>query len=151
MAFPTSQVNTDNLDSDADNPAAARADLYDAVTKLNTIISEANGANGAALLNAGGTIDSNKLPQTIAFGSGNQIIAPSSGIVNIQDILRLTAQPKADILNLSTATLTIGDIALASDAGTYWVGTNSTTASSVTLCLYDGTKWVKMNTVGQLQ
>lgn len=138
MAFPTSQVNIDNLDSDSDNPAAARADLYDAVTKLNTIIDEANGANGVALLNASGNIDSNKLPQTIAFGSGNQIIAPSSGIVNIQDIIRLTAQPKSDILNINTATLTVGDIALASDVNSGTVG----------LCLFNGTGWVKIATDG---
>jgi hypothetical protein len=138
MAFPTSQINTDNLDSDSDNPAAARADLFDAVTKLNTIISEANAANGVALLNASGNMDSNKLPQTIAFASGNQIIAPSSGIVNIQDIIRLTAQPKSDILAINTATLTVGDIALASDVNSGAVG----------ICLYNGTGWVRIATDG---
>ena len=66
MAFPTTQIDTTNLDSQTDSPAAARADLYNAVVALNTIISEGNGANGVAVLNGDGRLNGAQMPQTIS-------------------------------------------------------------------------------------
>ena len=65
MAFPTSQIDTTNLDSATDDPSLARADLFDAVTSLNSIIADANGNNGVVVANASGKITATKLPNTI--------------------------------------------------------------------------------------
>lgn len=115
MAFPTTPIDTTNLDSDSDSPALARVDLLDAVTKLNTIIDEAGEAGGVCVLNGSAQIPSTALPLTLN-PEGVLTLAPSTNIVNIQDILRLTAQPKADVLALTTSSLTTGDVALVSDA-----------------------------------
>ena len=136
MSFPTNQVPTTNLDEASDSPSAARADLLSAVQNLNTIVSGASAANGVALLDSNGRIPSTKLPQSITYtGAGNQIINPSSRIVNIQDIVRLTSQNKSDILNISTSTLTRGDVALSSDGN----------SGTVALCIYDGTQWLRLH------
>jgi len=141
MAFPTTQSSTDNLDSSEDNPSLARVDLYDAVVNLNTIISGADAANGVSLLDSNGKIPSGKLPQSITYSGGNQIINPSTGIVNIQDILRLTSQPKSDILDITTSTLAVGDIAIASDGSS---------SGTVAICLFNGYTWLKIDNTSQL-
>jgi hypothetical protein len=142
MSFPNASVNTANLDSATDDPSLARADLLDAVQKLNTIIEGGGSASGVALLNASNQIPTGKLPQSISYQGGNQIINPSTGIVNIQDVLRLTALQKSDILDISTATLQIGDLAIASNGntGTY----------TVALCVFSGVEWLKISTTTRL-
>lgn len=100
MSFPTSTISTDNLDSSADDPSLARVDLLDAVTKLNTIISEADTAYGVPVLNSSGLIKSTQLPTTIS-AAGTQILSPSTGIVNIQSILRISPQSQATIVALT--------------------------------------------------
>lgn len=141
MTFPTTPIDTTNLDDSTDDPSLARVDLYDAVTKLNTIIDEANGANGVCVLNASGLVDANKLPQSITLANGVQIINPVSGIVNIQDILRLTSRPTTDILDITTSTLTQGDITISSDGGT---------SSTMCVAIFDGVFWRKIQTDGLL-
>jgi hypothetical protein len=135
MAFPTSQVDTTNLDDATDDPNLARVDLLDAVTKLNTIIDEAGDANGICLLDSNGRIQSSQVP-AIFSPTTNLTLSPSTNIVNIQDIVRLTAQPKADVLAISTATLTMGDIAVVSNAG----------GSLPTIAFYTGSAWKYINT-----
>ena len=135
MAFPTSQVDTTNLDDATDDPNLARVDLLDAVTKLNTIIDEAGDASGVCLLDSNGRVPSGQVP-AIFSPTTTLTLAPGTNIVNIQDILRLTAQPKADILSLSTGTLTMGDIAVVSDAG----------GSLPTIALYTGSSWKYIST-----
>ncbi len=127
MAFPTTTITTNNLNSGTDSPSLARTDLLAAVTALNTIISEADTASGVALLTAGGTYDSAKLPSTFSPGT-TLTLAPSTGIVNIQDVLRLTALPANDISGLTSA---LGDIALSSDAD----------GGDPAICFYDGADW----------
>jgi hypothetical protein len=114
MPFPTVQISTSNLDSSTDDPSLARADLLDAVEKLNTIISEGGSAQGVALLDSGGKLASGQIPTSIS-SSGTQILSPSTGIVNIQDRLRLTAFTNEQIVALSAPTL--GDIVIASNIG----------------------------------
>ena len=134
MAFPTSQIDTTNLDSDSDSPALARVDLLDAVEKLNTIIADAGTANGVALLNGAGQLDSTAVPLT-QTPIGVMTLAPSSNVVNIQDIVRLTAQPKADILAINTATLSTGDITIVSD-----------TPGQASIAFFNGTVWQYVST-----
>jgi hypothetical protein len=88
MAFPDVDIVTTNLDSDSDSPAAARVQILQAVQALNVIIAGAGLADGVALLNAGGAIPSNQLPNSIA-PSGILTLAPADGFVKIEDILRL--------------------------------------------------------------
>ena len=141
MTFPTTPINTTNVDESTDDPSLARTDILAAFTALNTIIDEANDANGVCVLNGSGLVDGNKLPQSITLTAGVQIINPVSGIVNIQDILRLTSRPTTDILDITTSTLTQGDITISSDGGT-----------SATMCVvvFDGVFWRKIQTDGIL-
>jgi len=114
MTFPSIQINTTNLDSDTDSPASARVDLLDAVQKVNLIIADGGVANGVCILNGSAQVPASQLPATIS-PTGNLTLAPTTNIVNIQDILRLTAQYKSDVLAISTATLATGDIAVVRD------------------------------------
>ena len=129
MAFPTgTSINTTNLDSGADDPSLARADIYNAVVALNNIIASADTADGVALLTASNKYDSTKFPTTIAV-TGTQTIAPTSGIVNIQDVLRLTALPQSSITALASPQL--GDISISTNAD----------SGNAAVCFYDGTDW----------
>jgi len=129
MPFPTTQVSTTNLDSSADDPSLARADLLDAVQKLNTIIDEGGSASGVALLDGSGELDGTQIPTTISV-SGTQILSPTSGIVNIQDRLRLTALNNAQITSLSSPAL--GDVVIAS---------NISVDQGAGVAFYDGSAW----------
>lgn len=129
MAFPTNTVKTTNLDSGADDPSLARVDLLDAVQKVNTIISEGGAANGVALLNSSAKLNSTQIPATIS-ATGVQTLSPTSGVVAIQDILRLGGLTVSD---LSALTSQAGDIAYCTD------GSGST--GEPTLAVYDGTNW----------
>lgn len=129
MTFPSTQVSTANLDSAADDPSLARADLLDAVEKLNTIIDEANTANGVCVLNSSGKIPSSTIPGQITLASGVQVINPVDGVVNIRDILRL--QPTT-VVELEALTSQAGDVAYCSDGD----------AGDPCLAFYNGTDWV---------
>jgi hypothetical protein len=129
MTFPTTPVNTTNLDSSSDSPANARADLLDAVQKLNTIIDEANEANGVCVLTGSGKIPASAVPNQITLAAGVQVINPVDGIVNIRDVLRLQQMTTVDILALATPVA--GDIAFATDGD----------STAPALCIYDGDDW----------
>ena len=129
MTFPTTPVNTTNLDSGSDSPANARADLLDAVQKLNTIINEAGDANGVCVLTGTGKIPASAVPAQITLDAGVQVINPVDGIVNIRDVLRLQQMTSVDILALASPVA--GDIAFATDGD----------STAPALCIYDGTDW----------
>ena len=135
MAFPSTQIVTTNLDSDADSPAAARVDLLDAVQKLNTIISEGGAAGGVCILDGSAQVPSTAIPLTLT-PTGVLTFAPSTNIVNIQDIVRLTAQPKADILAISTGTLAQGDITVVSNAS----------GGAPSIAFFNGVRWQYIST-----
>jgi len=128
MTFPTTAIDTTYLSSGSADPSLARGALYSAVTYLNTIVTEANTGNGVLVLQANGTIDATVLPSTIAPSGANLTLNPSTGIVKIQNILRLQNQPKATIL--ATTAPVAGDLALASDV-----------SSGPALCMYTGSAW----------
>ena len=133
MTFPTTTVNTSNLDSATDDPSLARVDLLDAVNKLNEIISNADAAYGVGVLDGSGYIKSNQIPPTISV-SGTMTLSPVTSIVNIQSILRLTSQTETAIVavtgaqegdimlcgNLLTSGANVGGIAFYT--GSSWVG-----------------------------
>ena len=132
MTFPTTAVNTTNLDSNSDSPASARADILDAVQKLNTIIAEANTASGVCVLTGSGKIPSGAIPSQITLAAGVQVINPVDGVVNIRDILRLQTNTVAD---LNALTSQAGDVAYASNGA----------GGNPCLAFYDGTSWKRIS------
>lgn len=129
MTFPTTPVNTTNLDSSSDSPANARADLLDLAQKVNTIIEGANAADGVVVLTGTGKIPSSTIPSQITLSAGVQVINPVDGIVNIRDVLRLQQMATLDILALAAPQA--GDICFATDGD----------STAPALCIYDGTDW----------
>ena len=131
MAFPTSQIDTSNLDSATDDPSLARSDLYDAVVALNSIIADKNAANGVLVLGSTGKITATQLPSTIT-STGTQTFNPTNGVVNIQNVLRLSSLTVAQANALTTNTT--GDIAMISNGD----------AGSLCVAVYDGTAWKRI-------
>ena len=132
MTFPTTAVTTTNLDAGTDSPASARADILDAVTKLNTIIAEANTANGVCVLTSSAKIPSSSIPAQITLAAGVQVINPTDGVVNIRDILRLQTTTVADLTALTSQA---GDVAYCSDGA----------GGNECLAFYDGTTWKRVS------
>lgn len=130
MAFPTSTViDTTNLDAGTDNPATARADLYDAVVALNSIIDSENSASGVVTLDASGKLRTAQIPTTVTV-TGNLNLQPSTGIVKIANLLRLPAQAVGD-LSTDFPSPQTGDIVALSNGD----------AGSPCLAMYDGSNW----------
>jgi hypothetical protein len=134
MTFPTTAITTTNLDSSADSPASARADILDAVQKLNTIIAEANTASGVCVLTGSAKIPSSSIPAQITLSAGVQVINPVDGVVNIRDILRLQTNTVSELTALTSQA---GDVAYASNGA----------GGNPCLAFYDGTTWKRV-TVG---
>lgn len=130
MTFPTgTQIATINLDSGSDSPASARADLLSAVETLNLVTAEVNTALNVVVLDSNGLLPDTAMPSTYA-PSNNLTLAPTTGIVKIEDYLRLQIITKAAVL--ANTNMTIGDMALAAD---------DLTGVNAKLCMYDGTVW----------
>ena len=132
MTFPTASVNTTNLDSATDDPSAARADLLDAVEKLNLVITEAGTATGVALLDGSGYIPVATIPPTISTASSTITFQPGSGVVQINNVLRLNQLPTATILTF-TGNVS-GDMVMCSNVGNI--------ANNPGVAFYNGNIWV---------
>jgi hypothetical protein len=129
MTFPTGQViTTTNLAAATAKPSDARADLLLAVQTINTIVGGANQGSGVPILTGAGEIASNQLPSNYA-PADDLVLNPSTGIVKVQDILRLQQLNTAQILALATPVL--GDVALSTDADD----------GDPAICFHDGTDW----------
>ena len=93
MTWPTNDANivTTNLDSGTDSPAAARADLKTALDEIANIINGRNQASGVAGLDASSKIVNTQLPNTIiSSASADLVLDPNTGVVQIQDVFKLT-------------------------------------------------------------
>jgi hypothetical protein len=127
MAFPTgTSIPVTNVSSGASDPSLAREDIYNVIVAVNNIIASADTASGVALLNGSNQYDGAKMPATI---TGTSTIAPATGVVNIQDVLRLTAIHAND-LTARTGNQ-VGDIAISDNAA----------GGYAAICVYDGTNW----------
>lgn len=131
MAFPTGTVNTNNLDSATDDPSLARADLLDAVEKLNTIIDEGGSAGGVAILDGSAYIPATQINPSISSVSGDITLAPDSGVVNVQNILRITQLPTSTILSF-TGNVS-GDMVMCSNVGNV--------ANNPGIAIFNGNVW----------
>jgi len=122
-------VTTNNLDSSADDPSQARAELYNALVELQAVISGRGTADGVASLDGTGKIPNTQLPNTITSGVGtNLILSPDQGRVSVNDILLLN--PKT-VTELNALTSVEGDIAYCSNGD----------AGSKCVAVYDGSNW----------
>jgi len=112
-------VNTTNLDSGTDSPAAARPDIKAALDELILVIQGRGAASGVAPLNASTKIDASYLPSEINSASATPLtLDPATGKVLLEEILNLKPQTVAQ-LNARTD-IAQGDVAFCSngDAGT---------------------------------
>lgn len=128
MAFPTTQINTTNLDSGSDDPSLARLDLLDAVQKLNNIIDGANTAGGVALLNSSGKVNANQIPNTLTT-NGTLSLNPTNGVVSVKQVLRMNTYTVAEVNAL--VGVQPGDMVMVSDGD----------SGEITLAVYDGVFW----------
>lgn len=116
MAWPTndSNISTTNLDAGTDSPAAARADLKAALDELSNVINGRNEASGVAGLDASSKISAAQLPDEInSSASTNLTLDPTTGLVVIEDVLKLNPQTRAQLYARSD--LADGMMAIASD------------------------------------
>jgi hypothetical protein len=141
MTFPIGAViPTANLDSADDDPNAARIDLLALVNAFNALVASANQSLGIPLLTAGGQIENSQIPTNWNV-TGSLTFQPSSKIVNIRDVIRMTQRFVADMALLTDATM--GDIIFLVDGD----------AGQPCLSVYDGTAWKVvrlMTTVGSV-
>lgn len=138
MGWGTSgNIITTNLDSDADDPSQARADLKAALDEVTAVIDGRGSASGVASLDASTKILATELPDEINSSSTNNLIlAPDTGRVAIEDLINLNSSSTAILEAQDTAGTAIeGDVAYCSDGDT----------GSPCLAVYNGTDWLRIS------
>lgn len=124
-----SNVSTTNLDSSADDPNLARADLEAALDELTAVINGRGSSNGVASLDSSTKVPAAQLPDTLTSSVGNNIILqPDTTRVAVQDILNLNPKTVAQLTALSAIE---GDVAYCSDGD----------SGSKCIAVYNGTDW----------
>jgi hypothetical protein len=140
MTFPTGTViSTANVDSPDDDPSLARGDIYNLILAVNQLIASVNAANGVLSLDSSAKVATAYLPGTISV-TGDQTISPSSGIVNLRNVLRMRQIQFVQLGTIAgTESPTAGDIVFLTDGD----------AGVPCLSVYDGTNWrtVRLGTV----
>jgi len=123
MTWPTVAVDTTDTDAGTDNPATARADLLDAIQKLNQIIAHVS-AYFATLLDdanaagARGTLGSTTVGDALFIAASASAARAALGATSVGDALIIAANAAAGRSAIS-AQLTDADLdALAALAGT---------------------------------
>jgi hypothetical protein len=144
MTFPTGTViPTTNVDSPDDDPSLARVDIYDLITAFNQLVASVNAANGVAVLNGSGKVSASYLPNSLTM-SGNLQLQPTTGIVSLQNVLRLANLYTADIgTTTGTTSPSAGDVVYLVDGD----------AGRPCLGVYNGTAWKivrLMTTIGNV-
>ena len=98
MAYPTNDITTDHLDSGSDSIAAARVELFTALTRLSELINSRDTSNGLAPLDANSQVPAANLPTTLTSGGTNDIILqPNTGNIVIQNTASFTARTVAQL------------------------------------------------------
>jgi hypothetical protein len=130
MTFPTgTEINTSNLDSADDDPSLARVDLYNLAVAVNSIIASVNQAQGVAVLDGSGKLAASNLSGYMNL-TGDISLRPSTGIVNLRNVLRLNQISVTDIgTALGTDTPSAGDVVFLTDGD----------AGQPCIACYDGT------------
>lgn len=132
MTFPTgTQISTANVSSGDGDPSLARVDIYNLITAFNQLVASKNLANGVFVLDGSGKITSAYLPSNYSV-TGTVNIIPSTGVVSLNNVLRLTQIYTADLgTETGTASPVAGDCCYLVDGD----------AGSPCLGVYDGTQW----------
>lgn len=128
MTFPTTAISTLNLDSGTDDPSLARVDLLQCVQHVNTIVSEANTANGVLVLGGTAQVASSQLPSTIS-PAATLVLSPTTGVVKIEDVLRLQQLTTDQVLLLTDSES--GDVVFVTDGD----------AGDACLAVYANSEW----------
>lgn len=132
MTFPTGIViPTTNVASPDSDPSQARVDIYNLIIAVNQLIASVNAAEGVVVLNGSGQLPVSVIPGNLSM-SGDLTLQPGSGIVNINNVMRLAQLFTADLGSvLGTDAPTAGDTVYLVDGD----------AGQPCLGCYDGTKW----------
>lgn len=137
MAFPTTPINTTNLDADTASPTQARQDLLQLAQDFNTVTQEANSPEGVLVLNIQGRVPGSRLPTSIA-PTDTLVLEPSTGVVKVQDVLRLQ---QLSVAELQARTASVGgDLAYCIDGD----------AGMACVAVYDGATWQKVTLQGMI-
>lgn len=132
MTFPTGQqINTSHLDSDSDDPSLARVDLLALAQAVNQIIAGANAASGVMVLDSSALVPVTNINGYMQV-TGDISLRPSSGVINVRNVLRLNQLSVADLGSaVGTTSPVAGDVCylLDGDAGQACIGA------------YDGAAW----------
>lgn len=72
-AWPTDTISTTNVDSASDDPGAARADIYNAMTTIKSIISARSSASGVAPLDSSSLVPLANIPSTLTGKSADTL------------------------------------------------------------------------------
>ena len=132
MTWPANSSNivTTNLDSGTDSPALARADIKAALDEITNLINGRNEASGVAGLSASSKIANTQLPDTIVSSSATDLtLDPNTGVVQIQDVFRLT-------------NLAYGDLPASPSAGMVaFLTTDGASVSKNKLIYYKASAW----------
>ncbi len=134
MAWPsnTNNIVTTNLDAASDDPSQARANLKDALDEISNIINGRGQASGVASLDSNTLIPAAQIPDELNSSSGQSLtLDPSTGIVIVEDILKLNPKTKSQLNAFSG--LANGMVAFASD-----VDADSAGADGVPVYYRDG-------------
>lgn len=132
MAFPTgTTISTANVASPDSDPSLARADIYNLIVAVNSLIASVNAANGVAVLDSGAKLSTAYIPGTLS-PTGDQTLSPSSGIVSLRNVLRLRQIQFVQLGSMAgTASPQAGDLVYLTDGD----------AGQPCISVYDGTNW----------
>ena len=115
MAWPsnTNNIITTALDSATDDPSVSRSHLKDALDEIKNIINGRAESNGVASLDSNTLIPAAQIPNELNSSSGeNLTLDPATGIVVIEDVLKLNPKTKSQ---LNALTVSDGSLAFCSD------------------------------------
>ena len=139
MTFPIgTTISTANVASADSDPSLARSDFFSLITAFNQLVSSVNQVYGAAVLDGNAQIPTANLPTTMNM-TGTLTLTPSTGIVNVRNVLRLYTMFADDLGTvLGTTSNSAGDIVYLTDGD----------GGRPCLGVYDGTNWrvVRMGT-----
>lgn len=97
MTFPVgTTISTTNVDSPAGDPSLARADIYNLIVAVNSLIASYNKAQGVLVLDNNTQVPTAYLPNAIAV-TGNIALQPTTGVISLQNVARLAQLFTADL------------------------------------------------------
>lgn len=132
MTFPTGiQIATTHVESPDGDPSQARADIYNLIVAFNQLVASINAPSGVAVISGTGKLPVSLIPPSLAV-SGDISLQPSSGIVNLNNVIRLAQLFTADLGGeVGTESPTAGDLIYLVDGD----------AGQPCLGVHDGSRW----------